>query len=644
MSKTYIAAILRRPAVPRSNKLKDAGSTAASSSSLSSVQVNPAGADASVFWKYFGLDEDGGLYVKKTESGEARNFWTYGNLAGGGIASNNGSGGGDGVSYLRSLLDVYHGATVLRADGTAVQDGDGLAYDATNSRWYARPGLVAGTDYVAPSTLNSYLTIAAAASAYAAKSLESVVAGIQALIPSAASSSNQLADKAFVNSSIASNTGTFQGTFSSIAQLPSSGVSTNDYAFVTTTDANNNTVYDRYKYNGVQWVFEYSLNNSSFTAAQWSAINSGVTSGKVSGYDDHLADVDIHITSAERTAWNAKTSNLGTITGITMNGVSKGTSGVVDLGTVITDLTGYVQDGEMEAYVDGIVANYQPLLSSDNKLDPAYIITDTTHRWWTDALATTLGGKLNVSDFRFDILCKSALATGSDLNTVFDTTRSDLTGKMAYYAYVESYNTGSGYTAGIHGFPATSNANALLTAGTYSDANTQHLYQVGFSSNGNIYYRNGYAEKENNTWGTAFGNGNWKKIVAEDHNGDVTVGGHLTLARGSRLRLDANGDAFFTRGSGNDYAMYISAGHLADGTTRAQAFFEASALCPNSTNDNANLGADWCYWNNIYAKRWYPNPSDQTKYIEYDANGYFHVHGTLVVDGDVVAGGIIQNN
>lgn len=35
--------------------------------------------------------------------------------------------------------------------------------------------------------------------------------------------------------------------------------------------------------------------------------------------------------------WNSKTSNVGTITGITMNGVSKGTSGVVDLGTVLTE-------------------------------------------------------------------------------------------------------------------------------------------------------------------------------------------------------------------------------------------------------------------------------------------------------------------
>lgn len=46
------------------------------------------------------------------------------------------------------------------------------------------------------------------------------------------------------------------------------------------------------------------------------------------------------------------TTNTGTITGITMNGTSKGTSGVVDLGTVITEhqsLEGYVQDTDLAA-------------------------------------------------------------------------------------------------------------------------------------------------------------------------------------------------------------------------------------------------------------------------------------------------------
>lgn len=42
------------------------------------------------------------------------------------------------------------------------------------------------------------------------------------------------------------------------------------------------------------------------------------------------------IKSSDITNWNNKTSNTGTITGIKMNGSSKGTSGVVDLGNVIT--------------------------------------------------------------------------------------------------------------------------------------------------------------------------------------------------------------------------------------------------------------------------------------------------------------------
>lgn len=42
------------------------------------------------------------------------------------------------------------------------------------------------------------------------------------------------------------------------------------------------------------------------------------------------------VTTGEKAIWNAKTSNTGTITGIKMNGVSKGSSGVVDLGTVLT--------------------------------------------------------------------------------------------------------------------------------------------------------------------------------------------------------------------------------------------------------------------------------------------------------------------
>lgn len=83
----------------------------------------------------------------------------------------------------------------------------------------------------------------------------------------------------FVNSSIATNTATFRGTYNSLSDLLAyaGDKDDNDYAFVIEIDSVGNTLYNRYKYNGTEWLFEYSLNNSSFTQVQWTAINSGIT-------------------------------------------------------------------------------------------------------------------------------------------------------------------------------------------------------------------------------------------------------------------------------------------------------------------------------------------------------------------------------
>lgn len=115
------------------------------------------------------------------------------------------------------------------------------------------------------------------------KTLQDAVDAINAKIPAQASATNQLADKDFVNSSIATNTAYFVGTFDSVAQLNAySGTKTNnDYAFVKSTDSAGNTIFSRYKWNGTTWLYEYELNNSSFTASQWAAVNSGATAAKI---------------------------------------------------------------------------------------------------------------------------------------------------------------------------------------------------------------------------------------------------------------------------------------------------------------------------------------------------------------------------
>lgn len=125
---------------------------------------------------------------------------------------------------------------------------------------------------------------------------------IAPLIPAQASGSNQLADKAFVNSSIATATATYRGNYNLVSDLEltvsateqqivaalATAISTadnNDYCYVQIPTADEKPTeisrIDRYKHNGTAWALEYTLNNSGFTAAEWAAIQSGITSGLV---------------------------------------------------------------------------------------------------------------------------------------------------------------------------------------------------------------------------------------------------------------------------------------------------------------------------------------------------------------------------
>ena len=117
----------------------------------------------------------------------------------------------------------------------------------------------------------------------------------------------------FVNSSIATSTATFRGTYNSLTELEAVTADENDYGFVVATDSAGNTVYNRYKYTTAttpaSWVFEYALNNSSFTAQQWASINSGVTTSDVSKARSAVQPADL---------------GNGTIT-ITQGGTTKGT-------------------------------------------------------------------------------------------------------------------------------------------------------------------------------------------------------------------------------------------------------------------------------------------------------------------------------
>lgn len=129
----------------------------------------------------------------------------------------------------------------------------------------------------------------------------------------------------FVNSSIATNTAHYISDdgdpFTSVANLEAytGTVTNNDYAFVTGVDSDGNTYYDRYKAtvdgSTATWALEYRLNNSSFTAAQWAAINSGITAALVSKIHEHSnKSVLDGITETNVSSWNGKKDKQSAVT------------------------------------------------------------------------------------------------------------------------------------------------------------------------------------------------------------------------------------------------------------------------------------------------------------------------------------------
>lgn len=203
---------------------------------------------------------------------------------------------------------------------------------------------------------------------------------IESLIPNQASSSNQLADKDFVNSSI-NNMSAFYIT-SDVAGDPFATRATliagpyyfrgqlrtptqNDYALVS-EDETHDDMTSRYMYDGGQWVWQYTLNNTNFTQAQIDAINSGITDVLVAkittnetainnhiadktnphevtkaqvglGNVDNTSDLNKPISTATQTALNSKQNTISDLATI-RSGASAGATAVqpADLATVAT--------------------------------------------------------------------------------------------------------------------------------------------------------------------------------------------------------------------------------------------------------------------------------------------------------------------
>ena len=145
-----------------------------------------------------------------------------------------------------------------------------------------------------------------ALSANQGKALNTSISTINGKIPSAASTSNQLADKNYVDTSINSVTAYYitknaaGDQFATHAELTAATTfysgwavrvpTRNDYCIVASDEDHDNAT-TRYIYQGSQWEYQYTVNETALTSDQIAALNSGITANKVSTYDGYATTI-----------------------------------------------------------------------------------------------------------------------------------------------------------------------------------------------------------------------------------------------------------------------------------------------------------------------------------------------------------------
>lgn len=314
--------------------------------------------------------------------------------------------------------------------------------------------------------------------------------------PSSAATAN------FVNSSVASATANFLGNYE-LADLgltypaTTSQIETalDGYSF-STTPTNNDYVYvevknpqttgiddevQRYKFNGTSWLYEYTLNNSSFTAAEKAAIDSGIDSAKVAVYDAHVANSDIHVTTSDKSTWNAKQDAISDLSTI-RSGAQAGSTAVQpgDLATVA--VTGDYDD----------LTNKPDLSVYAETADLAVVATTGSYNDLTNKPtipAAQVNSDWNASSGVSQILNKpdlSVYATQSDLNGKQDTLTAGSNISISnnvISATDTTYSAGTGLSLNGTTF---SNADPL-PAHTSSDEGKV----LGVDSNGDLEWKTG---------------------------------------------------------------------------------------------------------------------------------------------------------
>ena len=144
---------------------------------------------------------------------------------------------------------------------------------------------------------------------------------------------------------------------------------------IATVDGTNITISTPASWTGVDKVG--TLTGITFNGSAATVSNGIVT---ISESDPVFsASAAAGISAADITNWNSKTSNTGTITGISMNGASKGTSGNVNLGTVVTGIS---FNGTAATISNGVASISAAVLPTVSAADSGKILQVSSNGSW----------------------------------------------------------------------------------------------------------------------------------------------------------------------------------------------------------------------------------------------------------------------
>jgi len=344
----------------------------------------------------------------------------------------------------------------ISADDVATQQELAGKQDLIQDLSNIRSGAAAGSTALQPSDITP---------------IENAISIIESVIPAQASEQNQLADKNFVNSQVTTASANFVGTFETLAELQAvQNPTKNDYGFVIETDALGNQYYDRYKYNGTAWLFEYKVESTSFTSEQWAAIQSGITSGLVQKINDVIPS-------------SASSSNqLATMEDIPSD-ISEFTDGKLYGGIINTQST--VQPDTSCYYIAEEGGNYSAFGVTVNANERVQIIIQNGTVWEVVSLNSYnysyAHGKFDKVDDIDSLLTDIVPSSASSSNQL--ATTSDVNEKLAGYTPTSGFATinGASITGGgnvqivaveeqtitIDATPTSGSSNAVSSGGVY---------------------------------------------------------------------------------------------------------------------------------------------------------------------------------